>query len=126
MDILIRRTCDNGIQTLGNGLCDGFHFKTLELPWRNNERRVSCIPIGEYEIIKHNSPKFGLTYWVQNVTNRSEILIHKGNYHTDILGCILVGSAHKDINNDRQVDVINSAATIKKLLSLNATKLIII
>ena len=32
---------------------------TMELPWRDNERRLSCIPTGVYNVVKHQSPKFG-------------------------------------------------------------------
>ena len=53
---------------------------TLELAWKDNERRVSCIPAMIYNVIKHKSPKFGDSFWIQNVPDRSEILIHIGNY----------------------------------------------
>jgi len=74
-------------------------WETLELPWRSNERRMSCIPAGTYHAVYHTSPKFGKTYWIQDVPNRSEILIHTGNvagdtklgYKSDVDGCILVG-----------------------------------
>ena len=89
----------------------------LELPWLNNQRRISCIPKGNYKAIKHNSPKFGESLWLQDVPNRSEILVHKGNYHFDILGCILIGKFLKDINNDGLIDVVESTKAIKELLS---------
>jgi len=91
-------------------------WDSLELPWVNNERRVSCIPEGTYEAIKHKSPKFGETLWLQDVPNRSEILIHKGNFHSDILGCILIGTDLKDINNDDFLDVVNSTTAINQLM----------
>jgi len=89
----------------------------LELPWLDNQRRVSCIPTGTYKARKHNSPKFGESLWLQDVPNRSEILVHKGNYHFDILGCILIGRFLKDINNDGLIDVVESTKAIKELLS---------
>ena len=89
----------------------------LELPWLNNQRRISCIPKGNYKAKKHNSPKFGKSLWLQDVPNRSEILVHKGNYHFDILGCILIGKFLKDINNDGLIDVLESGKAIKELLS---------
>jgi hypothetical protein len=63
-------------------------WDTLELPWKDNQRRVSCIPVGAYKCKKHRSPRFGLSLWLQDVPNRSEILIHQGNFYADILGCI--------------------------------------
>jgi hypothetical protein len=90
--------------------------KTLELPWRNNERNISRIPGGIYPVIKHISPKFGQCFWLQDTGSRSQILIHAGNYHRDTHGCILVGEGLKDINNDGHLDVYNSRNTITKML----------
>ena len=66
-------------------------FVTLEDAWRDNERLVSCIPKGKYVIKRHKSPKFGECFKVQNVPDRSDILIHAGNTHIDTHGCILLG-----------------------------------
>lgn len=129
--IEIFRKSDNRVQTLGEGQVVNefggvlFQFKTLELPWKNNEKRMSCIPVGTYQLVKHNSPKFGACYWVQNVPGRSEILIHPGNYHTQILGCILPGQSHSDINGDGQLDVTASKVTMGKLLEYDCTELVI-
>ena len=91
---------------------------TLELPCKDNKRRVSCIPEGEYKVIKHISPKFGECLWIQDVPNRSEILVHRGNYHTQILGCVLAGLDLKDINKDGYKDVTSSVKAMKKLLKV--------
>lgn len=93
-----------------------FECKTLELPWLNNTRQKSCIPTGLYKVTARTSPKYGLHYFINNVRNRDMILIHHGNYHTDILGCVLVGAAHRDINADGRKDVTSSKVTMKKLL----------
>lgn len=100
-----------------------FHCKTLELPWRNNERRVSRIPDGTYQAIKHQSPKFGNSIWIQNVPDRSEILIHLGNYNRDTLGCILVGKEFIDIDGDGQYDVTASKVTMDELYALASNNL---
>lgn len=92
-------------------------WDSLELPWLNNQRRISCIPEGEYIAIKHKSPKFGQSLWLQNVPNRSEILIHRGNFYRDILGCILIGTNLSDIDKDGNIDVINSVKAINELLN---------
>jgi len=63
---------------------------TLEPPWTNNERRVSCIPPGRYTCQRVQSPKFGETFEVTGVPGRSHILFHAGNSHADTEGCILV------------------------------------
>ncbi len=65
---------------------------TLELPWRENERRVSSIPAGVYVCKRVDSPKFGDTFHVTGVPNRDAILFHGGNSTADTLGCILTGT----------------------------------
>lgn len=99
---------------------------TLELPWKGNKRRVSCIPIGVYTVKKHNSPKFGSCFWIQNVPNRSEILIHPANYTRQLLGCIAVGLDHADINRDGELDTTSSKLAMKELLNHDITELEII
>ena len=59
---------------------------TLERPWKNNQRGISCIPAGFYECRRVKSPKFGDTFQVMHVPNRSEILFHKGNLEDDTHG----------------------------------------
>jgi len=94
-----------------------FSCLTLELPWKDNERKVSCIPLGNYNVVPRTSAKYKKHLHVSNVPNRDLILIHHGNYHTDILGCILVGSAFSDINKDGLLDVTNSKATMSRLMA---------
>lgn len=123
MKVVINRFQYQDKQVLGQlHVFDGddkvYECLTLELPWKNNQRRVSCIPLGEYEVIEHTSPKFGKCFWVQDVPGRSEILIHKGNFYTDILGCILPGKKHTDINGDGYRDVTSSSKTMKELLNV--------
>lgn len=90
-----------------------FYCRTLELPWLNNQKNISCIPTGTYNVKWTWSTKLmRYTYEVQSVHNRSGIRFHTGNYFFDIEGCILLGNGVKDINNDGEKDVINSKATI--------------
>lgn len=110
-------------QALGKFTYGDFACKTLELPWRDNQRNVSCIPEGEYVVRRHQSPKFGQTFIILekhggHVSGRKWILIHQGNYVTDIRGCILVGNDFHDINQDGLKDVVNSKATMAKMLDL--------
>jgi hypothetical protein len=126
MKIKLVRTCDDGTQTLGRLIVGINEYKTLELAWKNNERGKSCIPVGTYKVKKHKAPKFGDSFWLQGTEPRQEILIHKGNYHTDIRGCILVGFAHKDINNDGLIDVHDSGNAMKELLTFDVTEIEIV
>lgn len=67
--------------------------RTLELPWKNNARNVSCIPTGKYYVIKQ-PPKQTRPYThfrFMRVNKRDGILIHKITYVKDLRGCIGVG-----------------------------------
>ena len=95
-----------------------FDFKTLELPWKDNTRRVSCIPEGTYNWIIYQSPRHGKVLLLKDVPGRSMIEMHVGNYTSDILGCILPGKNHSDINGDGIIDVTSSRKTMNKILSV--------
>lgn len=88
----------------------GERFYTIERPWVNNERGISCIPEGEYELAWIKSPRFGWCYQVKDVTNRSHILIHVANYATDVTGCVGLGMS---LMGDR-IAVANSRKAMKK------------
>lgn len=64
---------------------------TLERPWQDNEQNVSCIPPGRYKCQRTRSPKFGWTFALLDVPNRTHVLFHSGNTLEDTQGCILVG-----------------------------------
>ncbi|MCK4765120.1 MAG: hypothetical protein KAW12_23175 [Candidatus Aminicenantes bacterium] len=95
-----------------------YHCKTLELPWKENRRRISCIPPGTYRVKKRWSPRFRHHFHVFDVPNRTWILIHHGNFYTNTKGCILVGREHTDIDGDGLRDVIVSKKTMQELLDL--------
>lgn len=62
---------------------------TIELPWKNNETKVSCIPEGEYFIRKRYSKKFRWHIEITDVENRSFILFHPANNaKRELNGCI--------------------------------------
>lgn len=122
MRILLERTSQSDKQTLG------FYFLlnqndtvvdrwfSLELPDKDNQRRISRIPAGIYTAIVHVSPKFGKCLWLQDVPDRSEILTHAGNFHSQILGCILIGMDLADINGDGYLDVTSSRDAMNELM----------
>jgi hypothetical protein len=92
-----------------------FNCYTLELPYNDNKKQVSCIPKGEYNVEKRQSTKYKNHFHVLDVPNRSYILIHQGNYNWHTKGCILVGKTLTDINGDGLRDVTSSVATMNKL-----------
>lgn len=92
---------------------------SLELPWLDNEKNISCIPSGIYAVEKVDSPKFGQgTFHIKNVPNRSSILIHPGNFTRQIKGCVLLGDKFTDLDKDGITDVVNSKATVDKVKKL--------
>ncbi|TRX43083.1 DUF5675 family protein [Flavobacterium restrictum] len=76
--------------TNGKLECEGkLICKTIELPWKMNETKVSCIPEGKYFIKKRYSKKFQCHLEIINVENRSLILFHPANNALQELnGCI--------------------------------------
>lgn len=62
---------------------------TIELPWRNNQSNISCIPTGTYTLVKRTTKKRGPHLLVKNVPNRTLILIHPANNALkELHGCI--------------------------------------
>ena len=119
MRITLKRLSDDSVQTLGILTnVTGKVYQTLELAWKKNAKQISCIPKGIYKVRKRTSAKYGEHFHILNVPNRDFVLIHHGNYHTDILGCILVGKGLADINKDGRLDVTGSRQAMKEILTV--------
>ena len=73
----------------GERICD-----TLENPWVDNQRNVSCIPEGVYPVRlrlpRESASRDYLHLLVQEVPNRDFILVHRGNFPSQTQGCLLV------------------------------------
>ena len=95
-----------------------FSCKTLELPWLDNKRNESCIPLGNYKVSPRQSAKYNKHFHIQDVPGRSFILIHIGNYKDQTRGCVLIGDKLADLNADGYKDVTSSKATLQKLLKV--------
>ena len=62
---------------------------TIELPDRNNIRRLSCIPEGCYKLEKRKYTKHGEQIGIPAVLGREAILIHAANNAMkQLMGCI--------------------------------------
>lgn len=98
-----------GLMTVdGRFFCD-----TLELPWRDNQQNISCIPEGRYDIRLTYSQKFcRVLPLVMDVPNRSGIRVHAANRPEEITGCIAVGE------NTKKGMVLNSRYYENKLVEL--------
>lgn len=92
----------------GNLLC-----YTLELPWDQNNHDTSCIPIGTYKCITHDSLAHPHTWEITGVPNRSAILIHEGNTAENSKGCVLVGTTTGSLEGSPAV--LNSKLALEKL-----------
>lgn len=104
-------------QTIGVLVSEKLKLFTLELPWKNNEFKKSCIPTGTYEVVPRFSTKYGNHFILKNVPDRSYILIHIANYVNQIEGCIGVGKAIADINRDTLVDTTDSGKALEVLVN---------
>ncbi|WP_052444349.1 DUF5675 family protein [Flammeovirga sp. OC4] len=138
---LIRNTYSK-FQTLGNLTIvnddDEVLFKcnTLELPWKENKNRISCIPEGKYNAVFRSIGNYAnRSFHIQTeegeeVPGRTSILIHSGNFFTDTRGCILVGKNYADIafktkkrtiKKDGILDILSSRPTMDELLGLGSS-----
>ena len=71
---------------------------TIELPWLGNQRRISCIPGGDYFLQLRFSPKFKWHFLLMDVPGRDLILIHPANdAKLELLGCIAPVTKHTGI-----------------------------
>ena len=107
-----RETGDQG--TFGRMFAAEKSYYTVELPWRENRQRMSCVPWaewntehgfclpeGEYHCEIRYSGHLGLTYWLKDVPGRTYCLIHPASYGGDVTkgwkthleGCIGLGFA---------------------------------
>lgn len=100
MTLAIERFATGDEGTRSNVRFNGATWAGLELPWRDNHADFSCIPAGTYKAALLFSPRFGRPlYHLLAVPERTEILIHPGNWagdvtkglKTDVHGCILLG-----------------------------------
>lgn len=106
------------------GVLKGTELVTLELNWRDNKRQVSCIPAGVYHCEHKASPKYGLCYHVNDVPNRSNILIHSANFaglaskgqRADLQGCIAIGLRKGELYE--QPALLDSRAGVKAFVKL--------
>jgi len=126
INLLIIRDTFSKISTMGELFINGERFcDTLELPYKNNKRSVSCIPAGEYKVRlrypRESATRDYLHLLVQEVKDRSYILFHRGNTAKDTRGCILVGQgSQQDVvhNSTLAMDLL-----MKEIINLGGTNI---
>lgn len=126
INLLLIRDMFTENSTIGELFVNGERFcDTLENPWLDNQRNISCIPEGEYPVRlrlpRESATRDYLHLLVKDVPNRDYILFHRGNFPKDTSGCILVGQG-------TQQDVVNNSALamdllIKEILNLGGTNI---
>ena len=104
----------------GERMCD-----TLENPWLDNQRNISCVPEGEYPVRlrlpRESATRDYMHLLVKDVPDRDYILFHIGNSAKDTSGCILVGlgSQQDFVSNSRlAMDLV-----MKEILNLGGTNI---
>lgn len=112
---VLRRIDHTDLATFGH-LEDAEHRVlccTLEEPWKDNARSISCIPPGEYAAHRKLSPKRGIELFeLDEVPGRSNIEIHVGNTTADTEGCILLGTKFGTVNG--QAGIVESRVAFKQ------------
>ena len=126
INLLLIRDTFTDESTIGELFLNGERFcDTLELPYRDNQRSVSCIPTGSYIVrmryTRESATRDYLHLLVQEVKDRSYILFHKGNTAKDTRGCILVGQGS-------QQDIVQNSALamdllMKEIINLGGTNI---
>jgi len=87
---------------------------TLEPPDRENKRHLSSIPAQQYFCERITWTKWGPTYEVLEVPDRSEILFHPGNHTRDTPGCILLAEKFGKLRGERTI--LNSGSTFNTFM----------
>lgn len=93
----------------------------IELPWVNNQSRVSCIPEGKYELKERYTEKFKHHWEVLNVKGRTAILIHPANNALkELKGCIAPVS--KIIGEGRGKESVKAMNVLRTLFKTHTNK----
>ena len=121
INLLLIRDTFSKVSTLGELFLNGERMcDTLENPWIDNQRNISCIPEGEYPVRLRYPRESGtrdyLHLLVQDVPNRDFILVHRGNFPSQTQGCLLVGiGTEQDVVHN---SVLAMDLLIKEILNL--------
>lgn len=117
MNGLLIRTDTSDEGTRGVLIVAGFFCFTLELPWRDNQHNISCIPVGSYTVIPAKSRRLiaGTRdhLLITDVPDRDGVFMHAGNILHDTLGCPLVGTRRGSLSG--QIAVLNSRTAERRL-----------
>lgn len=121
----LTRILSNEEGTIGLLRHGDFECVTIELPWIGNRESISCIPDGTYPLSRFYHRRWGDTYHIAGVPNRSDIIFHPGNWagssdaglRSDSRGCIMPGEYV--LMGDPQMMVYSSRRAFSRLMELD-------
>lgn len=117
MNLVLTRDLSTSDCTLGKLTIDGTTFyDTIERPWipddqggRGGKPEVSCVPIGTYQLVRHDTPAHPKTwalvshdldiYADPTAGKRSDCLIHPANFSHELKGCTAPGKERAQQQN---------------------------
>lgn len=134
---LIQNRSDYGdTETIGKLWVDNQVFATIERPWLDNKGFESCVPEGEYRLVKHNGTKYKNTWAMISESNnvyhfpedrpndlgRYACIYHSANWSSQLHGCTALGGSHsiawdKRVKESRRM-VTSSRIAIREFLKL--------
>lgn len=126
MRLIVERFCYSKFGAFSEVDLNGYKWYGVEKPWRDNKPSISCIPEGIYYAERYDSPTPGRgTVWQFNdVPGRTHIQIHKGNWESDVIGCIALGKELGAMTKEDSImpewAVKSSGSAIKELMNLTA------
>jgi Family of unknown function (DUF5675) len=133
VNLLLPRDNDDGDRTFGllevyeAAIRDAalLTLQTLERPWvpapdgvPGGHPMISCVPAGEYQLVLHDTPQHPQTWALVNPalgvyheladippgeSGRVACLIHSANLVEQLAGCISVGLARSEMDNEPDV-----------------------
>ena len=126
VNLLIIRDTFTEVSTIGNLYLDGeWLCDTLELPYIDNQRSISCIPAGQYEVRmrypRESATRDYIHLLVKDVPERDYILFHIGNSAKDTRGCILVGIGRE--HNIVKNSTLAIGLLMKEIINLGGTNI---
>ena len=126
IELLLVRDTFSENSTLGELSLNGVRIcDTLENPWKDNIRNISCIPEGEYDVRLRYPRESGtrdyLHLLIKGVPDRSYVLVHIGNFVHQTKGCVLVGlSSSQDVVNNSKLAM---DLLMKEIINLGGTNI---
>jgi len=88
---------------------------TLEPPDKLNAQNISSIPAQQYICERVVSPRFGETFEIMNVPDRTRVLFHAGNVVQHTEGCVIVAQYFGKLKKKRAI--MNSGITFDNFMT---------